>query len=126
MRACRHGVSEVDLVGVASLDVILDALDLRGVLVFSDRELGVRCESGRDWLGGWSEVWRGAFEAALCVIEDEWLSVDAEPRKRELRQHWKFVEAFEVITALVAQVSGDVMALCEGELDAAEEIGDVV
>ncbi len=82
----RDGVREVDLVGVARLDVVLDALNLCAVFVFGDGELCVRSEGIGDCVRrrNTGEIGCGAFERASCVIEDERMRIDTEPGKREL------------------------------------------
>src|SRR3982751_1253347 len=126
-----HGdrISEVDLVGVAGLDVSLDTFYLFRVIGLRDVESGFGREAVRRGFDG-SRRRCVAEEYACGVIEDKGLRIGSEPGdwlscRRVAVQTFETI-LLEVITALVVKIAGKVKTLRMGCVQTSEEGGEIV
>jgi len=118
---------EVGLVGVSGGDEGLDAADESGVGGFVEAEGEIGDGGFGFGRGGRESGRRRGEEAAGGVVEDVRGVVDAEPADGVGRAGKIEVgEVFEVVAALVVEVSGGVVAAGEGGIQCGEERGEFV
>lgn len=118
-------IGEVDLIGIAGADVVVDGGDFLGVERLGDveREVadfeGGRLRGARGKVGG-----RLGFECAGAMVEDKGAGVDAEPGEGKGRgPGLRALEGGEIFAAFIGEESGDVGAAGQSCFDVVEQGG---